>query len=433
MMGVYRRGSKLWIRFRDAAGKWRDSSTGFDVGQEELAQVMHDETVARIAATTRTVKHAPARGLTVRGFVAEWLPKRRERGLDWKADEGRLNRHVLPHVGDLPIAEARARHLVDMFHKLRTDPKLNLAPRSIYNIYSVVSAVFRDAKLADLIQQSPCVLDERHLGPLIDKDPEWRSTAVFTHEEVETIISDARIPPDRQMAYAIELLAGVRPGEGSALRWRHYDPTVRPLGKLLVAKSYSTRVGEKTTKTDAVKHVPVHPTLAAMLAEWKLGGWAAMMGRAPGPDDLIVPLPPEAAERRYKRKGEPFRTTYYSGKCWRKDDLPALGWRHRRHYDMRATFITLAIDDGADPDVLETRVTHTRKSRGAFDGYNRGLQWERTCAEVSKLRITRGGRGSAAEQPIAAGSGGDSLRFAALLANSGNGDEKTGRSRGPRP
>jgi hypothetical protein len=50
--------------------------------------------------------------------------------------------------------------------------------------------LFRDAKLADLIEQSPCVLDERHLGPLIDKDPEWRSTAVFTHEEAETIISD---------------------------------------------------------------------------------------------------------------------------------------------------------------------------------------------------------------------------------------------------
>ncbi len=351
-MGVYARGKKLWIRFRDANGTWRDASTGYTVGQEELAQVMHDETVARIGATTKTVKHAPARGLTVRGFVVEWLPKRRERGLDWKADEGRLNRHVLPYIGDLLIAEVRARHLVDMFHKLRIDPNLKLAPRSIYNIYSGVSAMFRDAKLADLIEQSPCVLDERHLGPLIDKDPEWRSTAVFTHEEAETIISDARIPPDRQMAYAIELLAGVRPGEASALRFRHYDPTVRPLGKLLVAKSYSTRVGEKTTKTDAVKHVPVHPTLAAMLAEWKLGGWAEMMGRAPGPDDLIVPMPPDAAERRYKRKGEPFRTTYYSGKCWSKYDLAALGWRHRRHYDMRATFITLAIDDGADPEVL---------------------------------------------------------------------------------
>ena len=47
-------------------------------------------------------------------------------------------------------------------------------------------------------------------------------------------------------------------------------------------------------------------------------------------------------------------------------------------------------------------MTHTRKSRSAFDGYNRGLHWERTCTELAKLRITRGPRGSAAEQPIAA-------------------------------
>ena len=140
-------------------------------------------------------------------------------------------------------------------------------------------------------------------------------------------------------------------------------------------------------------------------------------------------FPPDAAERRYKRKGEPFRTTYYSGKCWSKYDLAALGWRHRRHYDMCATFITLAIDDGADPDVLETRVTHTRKSRSAFDGYNRGLQQERTCAEASKLRITRCGRSSAAEQPIAAGSGGDSLHFATVLASHGNSDETSHLSR----
>jgi integrase len=91
-------------------------------------------------------------------------------------------------------------------------------------IYAVISALFRDAKLADLIEQSPCVLDERQLGPVTDKDPEWRNAAVFTHEEVETIISDARIPPDRQMVYGLELLAGVRPGEAAALRWRHYEP-----------------------------------------------------------------------------------------------------------------------------------------------------------------------------------------------------------------
>jgi hypothetical protein len=60
------------------------------------------------------------------------------------------------------------------------------------------------------------------------------------------------------------------------------------------------------------------------------------------------------------------------GKRWREDDLPALGWRHRRHYGMRATFITLLIDDGADEDIIERRVAHTRKSRSAFEGYDGG-------------------------------------------------------------
>lgn len=145
------------------------------------------------------------------------------------------------------------------------------------------------------------------------------------------------------------------PGEAAALRWRHYDPTVTPRGRLLVAKSYSTRRDvEKSTKTDAVKHVPVHPVLAAMLAEWKLGRWAEMMGRAPAA---------------------------------------------------------------------------ARKSRNAFDGYNRGLHWDRTCAEIVKLRITRGPRRSAIEQPIAAGARLDSLQFAAVSATMRNHEENPGFAR----
>jgi len=172
-MGVYARGKKLWIRFRDVGGKWRDASTGYEVGQEMLAQATHDEVVARVTASERTVKHAPARGITVRAFVADWIAKLRERGLDWKNDESRLRHHVLPELGDLPLAEVRARHVVDLFHKLRIDRERNLAQRTIYNIYTVVAALFRDAKLADLIEQSPCILDERQLGPLVDKDPRY--------------------------------------------------------------------------------------------------------------------------------------------------------------------------------------------------------------------------------------------------------------------
>lgn len=105
----------------------------------------------------------------------------------------------------------------------------------------------------------------------------------------------------------------------------------------------------------------------------------------------------------------PFRGHYYSGDRWRREDLPTLRWRHRRHYDMRATFITLVLEDGADRLIIENRVTHTRKRRSAFDGYNRGLQWERTCAEVAKLKISRRsmGQDEMIALPVAVGAEGD--------------------------
>jgi integrase len=423
-MGVYARGSKLWLRYRDAEGKWRDRSSGCAVGQEAMAQAMYEELVRRFAPAAAESTPALVGPLTVRGYAVTWLRERREQGIDWKVDASRLKLHVLPFIGDMALAEVRTRHLIAMFHTLRTDRERDLAPRTVHHVYATVGALFRDARLAGHIEQTPADLDERQLGPVKDRDPEWRATAVLARDEVEQIISDPRIPPDRQMVYGLELLAGVRPGEAAALRFRHYDPTIRPLGRLLVARSYNTRRNaEKGTKTDVTKHVPVHPVLAAMLGEWKLGGWAAMMGRAPGPDDLIVPLPPEHAARRRTRGGEAFRPNVYSGKRWTEDDLPALGWRHRRHYDMRATFITLAIADGADPEILETRVTHTKRSQSAFDGYHRpdlGPVWERTCSEVAKLRIVRGPREPAAAAAAATPGGfaASTLQGAASLQNS---------------
>ena len=118
-------------------------------------------------------------------------------------------------------------------------------------------------------------------------------------------------------------------------------------------------------------------------------GSARRGGRKPEPDDLILPLPPAAVEARRHRIGEPIRSGDYAGKKWREVDLPMLGWRHRRMYDGKATMITLAIDDGASRDIIKNRVTHARPVEDAFDHYYRGTQWLETCAELSKLRISR--------------------------------------------
>jgi len=254
------------------------------VGQEVLAQATHDEVVARVAASERTVKDALARGITVRAFVADWIAKQRERGLDWKNDESRLKHHVLPETGDLPLAEVRCTSRGRPVPQAEDGSRAQSSPVDDLQHLHGGLGPFRDAKLADLVEQSPCILDERQIGPLVDKDPESRNAAVFARDEVETIISDARISADRQMVYALELLAGVRPGEAAALHWR--ATTIRPWRRSARSwwRSPTTRAGTsrrrpRPTRSSTFLCIPCWPRC------WRSGGslgWPEMMGACAG-------------------------------------------------------------------------------------------------------------------------------------------------------
>jgi integrase len=396
---IIKRGMRLYAKIKNLAGEWVRERTPFVEGQEAQAKKWAEQQEADMEAMRNGTYVGPES--TLADWIRVWGPDRSKLGVDGNNDVRRLELHVLPRIGHMPIASIEPKHLVELFATIRTTPietPRGLEPpaaRTVRNIYSALCAAFRDAQLAGRLVTSPCVLTERQLGNKVDATPGWRNAAVFTKPEAQELISSAKIPLDRRVVYAIEVLAGLRPGESSALRVRHYDRTLLPLRGLFVGEALNTKRGKtKRTKTDTEKWVPVHPTLELILDEWLTVGWPAMMGRDPTPNDLIVPMPPaDAAKRTKRRDAEPFRTTYYSDRRWRDEDLPALGWRHRRHYDMRATFITLLLDDGGDLDVVERRITHTKQERSAFAGYNRGKQWERTCAELVKLSLVRLGPG----------------------------------------
>jgi len=165
----------------------------------------------------------------------------------------------------------------------------------------------------------------------------------------------------------------MRMGEAAALAWRAYDATLAPLGRLVVATSYNTRSDRvKSTKTESPREVPVHATLAAVLAAWKLSGWRRMMGRPAVADDLIVPA-----------SGGGHRNVSYSLKVLH-EDLELLGLRKRRHCDTRRTFVSLAQADGARKDVLRW-VTHG-PTGDIVDLYTT-LPWSTLCEAVGCLRI----------------------------------------------
>lgn len=384
MASVYTKRGKWFARLKGdkVPGKWSDAVCEGCTTRDEALRYAN---AAQKAIDKRRGIRAPG-SVTLREWVKRWLVLREESGHDWKKDRGRLDNHVLPALGSCELTEITTAQIAELVHALRF--RVKLANRTVRNVYSVLAAVFRDARIAGHIQQTPCVLTEAQLGPVLDKDPTWRASALFSRDESEALISDRRIPLDRQLVYGFGLLAGLRPGEAAALRWSNYDPTAQPLGRLTVALAYSTsRSIEKGTKTNAVKSIPVHPVLAELLEEWRSLGFAKMFGRAPDDDDLIVPIPPDV--KRVTRKDNQFRGWDYTGRRWREIDLPMLGWRPRSVYDTRATFITLALEDGADREILRERVTHAKPRRDAFDGYDRGERWAETCREVGRLRLRR--------------------------------------------
>ena len=393
---VYRRGSRLWINYKDAAGKRRQKATGLQVGQEELAQELLDRGESRIAAGS-LLGELELGSVTVEQYFEHWIAARRNRGLSTvEDDDTRFRLHALSLLGDLRLEEVRVRHIRSVIQRIIEKGKH--APKTIHHVYRLLRQMFGDAVADEFLRSNPCKLKKQELPELVDKDPEWRATAVFSRSEVESLLSDARIPEHRRILYALLFLTGSRVGEVSALRWRNYERDCAPLGRLTVAWSWNTKKrNQGRVKTKVPREVPVHPLLSKMLAEWRLHGWPALFERAPDNDDLIIPYPP----RRFAFNPE---THWRSDTCWKRldADCRVLGIRHRRTHDARRTFISLVRADGGRRSILKL-ITHGRPKNNIMDVYSE-IPWEVLCGEVGKLRIERK-EGTVLQMPRAVGSG----------------------------
>lgn len=392
-MSIYRKKgtSRWWMSYKNAAGEWDDESTGCTV--ESDAQAVHDATVDAIAAGQAAPHRGPA---TVRSFTEKCMAERRERKLESvEDDDARLTNHILPALGDLELTALRPKLIQAWVRALKEKSAQRregkLAPRTVRHCFNLLKTMMNDAVAEELIPSNPCVLKKGDLPRKVDKDPAWRGTAMFSRAEVEQLISDERVPPDRRMWIALHFLAGLRPGEGSALRWSDYDERAKPLGRLVVSKAMNRkRDREKKTKTEIPRDVPVHPTLAKMLAAWKLSGWQAMFHRPPRAEDLIVPArAPTPAEQRLPGWTPRPRGNSQSLKRFHQD-LERLGLKlegpkpFRRFYDSRRTFITLCLADGALKDIFKW-VTHPA-TEDQTDEYT-AIPYAAKAGEVAKLKV----------------------------------------------
>jgi integrase len=330
--------------------------------------------------------------ILVSKYAAKWLETRDTRTAD--DDTTRLEKHVLPVIGELAMKDVSKQHIRDLFaslkarlrspilddlteeqaRKLRIEEKRagKLSAATIRNTFSTLSVMFAQASADDIVPYTPCVLPPRFL-PADDSDV----TRPFTAAELETLLGCSDIPAGRRMLYALCFFTGTRIGEAVAFGWSSIGDE-SPLKCFSARRAYSPKrkaVGE--TKTGIARLVPCHPVLGAMLQLWWDEGFRREHRRDPKQEDYICPRVEGGCQQ--------------SVDVWKslQRDLAALGFGHRKVHALRTSFITLMRQAGVDKEVVRT-MTHGRKaSRDVIDRNYTIYDWATLCAAVLKLPVGR--------------------------------------------
>lgn len=295
-------------------------------------------------------------------------------------DRARLRDHVVPHIGHmrlLDVEPATMRDLITTLRKIGT-----IAPATIHNVYGTVSTMFRTAVFEKLIPVSPCVLLKGML-PARPRKPK----AIYEKDDLRKLLLCEKVPLDRRVVYALAGLTAMRHGEVAGRRWRDWDPDTLILGCLAVDTQYDDQPLKSPDGEPRPRRVPVHPTLALILTHWKEVGFPKLFGRAPRPEDYIVPSRRGPQHHRTVRRSLACLTETREKKGragHRVSDCEAAGITPLTFHRFRDTCISLARRDGARKDVFE-RISHNSKG-DIVDGYTL-FDWAPLCEAMGALRF----------------------------------------------
>jgi integrase len=265
-----------------------------------------------------------------------------------------LRRHVLPRLGDHPLASVRTTDINDLIDALVREGK---RPGTIRNNLVPLSAIYSDAIREELTSTNP-VQNARapKAQDFAGKELPQAAANAIRAALLALAQPDRLHPEEPDNFYAclfdVALSEALRLGELRALRWRAIDKT-RHL--LRVEEAYS-RGQLKKPKSDAgERSVPLFPTAARAL---DLLAARALERGTYAPDELIFQT----------SKGTPLHPENFRNRVWR----PALKraqlghvaddgkWKPRfRFHDLRHTCVSRLIAAGADVKLVQAVAGHS--------------------------------------------------------------------------
>ncbi len=279
---------------------------------------------------------------TVQEYFTEFLAAKRSRLRPGtvKTYKWLINYHVIPKLGQIPLAKLTPQHLVALYDKLRVEN--NLSPQTVNHVHKVIHDGLATAMRHELIHRNVAALVQ---PPKVPKT----KMNVWTDAQLVQFLDYAK-PYRYYMIILLAATCGLRRGEAIALRWEDVDLKA---GTITINQSYTrgerghifqepkTKAGIRTIALpqitiDALKRQKV------LLAQDKL---------AAGPKYTDHGLVSQT------KVGCPVNPYYFEVR-WldllRKSGLPKI-----RFHDLRHTHASLLLKQNVHPKIVSERLGHS--------------------------------------------------------------------------
>ena len=305
--------------------------------------------LTRLKGSRNDGTYTDARGVTVAGYLTEWLARKVTAGelrpTTARSYRQHLDGYLVPHLGRLPLGDLRVHHvdaMLDAIRKANATSARPVGPATQRRIVATLRSALSDAVKSRLLSWNPASHAKIGKATRPKVDP-WSTTDVGAFLDAVAGERDAGL-------WHLAVFSGLRRGELCGLRWSdvELDATrivvreqATQVGHAVLYGPPKTASGERVVDLDDVTVAVLRAHRAAQAAERLAWGPACVDSGRVFTRENGEALHPETVTRRFGRL------------------VAAAGLRPVRLHDLRHGFASLALAAGVPLAVISKRLGHS--------------------------------------------------------------------------
>ena len=336
--GIYRKpGTRRYeINYTDSNGRQRWKTV--DGGVKE-ARTIRADIIAKLGKGERVVPTS----MTFEEYATEWVATVSVRPRTRNTYETNLTKHAFPVFGERKLASVTEEDIVRVITTMRANGK---SEWTIKGVLTPVGRVFAVAVRRGIVPSNPVSRLDKTERPKPGK-----RIRILSRDEIGRLIEAATT--GLRPVFATAIFTGLRQGELLGLRWADVE---FDQGVIHVMRSLDRDGEAAPLKTEAAKRdVVMMPSLAKLLAAHKLAS------RHSAPNDPVFASATGRVLNWRNLGGSPPKGKSAGrglGAALAKGGIPGEGKHKVRFHDLRHTFASLLIAQGADIVFVSRQMGH---------------------------------------------------------------------------